>query len=100
MADFPMSARPVQRHDDPGCAYILDWGGDRRTCAAPCRPGSPYCPRHHALCHVASGTTTEARHLREVEVLARVVGGRHARDGTGPSRQFLEKLERIVRAFS
>ena len=40
----------------PGCAYIIEEGEDRRCCGEALRPGSSYCPPHHALCHVACGT--------------------------------------------
>ncbi len=85
---------------EDGCAYVLDGGGVPRACRAPRRAGSPYCPRHHSLCHVASGSAGEVRRLREVEALASAVGGRRARDRAGPSRRFLERLEEAVRDFS
>jgi hypothetical protein len=83
--------------DDPGCAYVLDGPGSKRTCGAPARPASSYCMHHHSLCHIACGSTAEANRLREVEALASAVGGRHARDDGGPSRQFLKRLEQTVR---
>jgi hypothetical protein len=83
--------------DETGCAYILDEGDVRQICGIPCRPASPYCPQHHALCHVACGSAGEADHLREVEALAKAVGGRRSRVGGGPSRQFLKRLERVAR---
>ncbi len=79
-----------------GCAYILDEGDGRQICDIPCRPASPYCPRHHALCHVAYGSAGEADHLREVEALAKAVGGRRSRAGGGPSRQFSAWLGFLV----
>ena len=81
-----------------GCAYILDDGDSCRFCDGVPRRGSPYCPQHHALCHIASGTAEEARRLREVEDLARVVGGRRGAEGVGPSRRFLKRLERAVQS--
>jgi hypothetical protein len=83
-----------------GCCYIVDGMNDRRRCGAVLRPGSSYCPEHHALCHLAGGTRAEARRLREVEALAAAVGGRRGSDGKGPSRRFLEKLEQVVQIFS
>jgi hypothetical protein len=80
-----------------GCAYILDEGDARQICGIPRRPASPYCLRHHALCHVAYGSAGEADCLREVEALAKAVGGRRSRAGGGPSRQFLKRLERVAR---
>ena len=93
--------------DDPGCAYILDECGGRRNCGAPRKAvsasqkaASPYCPEHHALCHAAYGSEAEADRLREVEALAKVVGGRRSRDCIGPSRRFLKRLEQAARGFS
>ena len=86
--------------DHPGCCYILDGDNRRRFCGAARQLGSSYCPEHHALCHLACGTRAEAKRLREVEVLARAVGGRRGRDGAKPSRRFLRKLEQAIRAFS
>ncbi len=93
--------------DDPGCAYILGEGNGRRICGAPrqaispSRNGlSPYCWEHHALCHVAYGSEAEADRLREVEAIAKVVGGRRDRNTIGPSRRFLKRLEWAARGFS
>jgi hypothetical protein len=86
--------------DRSGCAYILDQREGCSFCGRVLRRGSSYCAQHHALCHVAFGTNEEARRLREVEELARVVGGRRAAEGVGPSPQFLKRLERVLRPFS
>jgi hypothetical protein len=86
--------------DDAGCVYILDECGPARICAAPRRGASPYCPTHHALCHVANGSPAEANQLRTVEALATAVGGRRSREGDGPSRHFLRRLERAARFVS
>jgi len=83
--------------DEPGCAYILDEGGVGRACGAPRLGASPYCATHHALCHVANGSPAEANRLREVEAIAKAVGGRRSREGGGPSRGFLRRLERVAR---
>lgn len=86
-----------------GCAYLLDTadGAARQPCAAPLRPGSSYCPAHHALCHLAGGSAAEAGRLREVEKLANAVGGRRGGGcGGGPSQRFLDRLERAVRDLS
>jgi hypothetical protein len=79
---------------DLGCVFILD---ESRTCGGPCKEASPYCRKHHALCHVAYGSTGESKRLREVEALAKAVGGRRSRADGGPSRQFLRRLERVAR---
>ena len=86
--------------DEIGCAYILDDGDVRQICGAPLRPASPYCPDHHAFCHIDPGSVAENARLREVEALAKAVGGRRSREGGGPSRQFLKRLERVVRVSS
>jgi hypothetical protein len=80
--------------DETGCAYILDEGDVRQICGIPCRPASPYCPQHHALCHVAYGSAAEAI----CESRAKAVGCRRSRAGGGPSRQFLKRLERVARS--
>jgi hypothetical protein len=92
--------------DDPGCAYLLDEGDGRRICGAvrktsPLRKAvSPYCPEHHALCHVAYGSEAEANRLAEVEAIAKAVGGRRSRYAVGPSGRFLKRLEQTARGFS
>jgi hypothetical protein len=94
------AALRATREDEPGCAYLLhECGGVDRTCGAPRRHASPYCPTHHALCHVANGSPAEADHLRQVEALATVVGGRRSREGGAPSLRFLRRLERRSRSF-
>jgi len=85
--------------DEPGCAYIFHECGAGRTCGAPLRASSPYCPVHHALCHVAPGSEAAAGRLRAVEALASAVGGRRSRIGGRPSRQFLRRLEHIIRVY-
>jgi hypothetical protein len=85
---------------DDGCAYITGESGSHRICGAPRRPVSSYCPRHHALCHLAYGSTAEADRIREVEALASAVGGRRSRNRRGPSRYFLKRLEDTVATSS
>ena len=86
--------------DEAGCAYILDECESGRICGAPRKAVSPYCPEHHVLCHVAYGSEAEADHLREVEAIAKVVGGRRSRYSVRPSGQFLKRLEQAARSFS
>ena len=100
MERFPLSPGQEDRRADPGCAYIVDDGEGGRFCGEDLRPGSSYCRQHHALCHVACGTTEEVHRLREVEALARAVGGRRASEASGPSRRFLERLEQAMQNFS
>jgi hypothetical protein len=105
-----ISSVPVGWEDDrdeSGCAYLLDERDGRRICGAPRKAvapsrkaASPYCPEHHALCHAAYGSEAEADRLREVEAIAKVVGGRRSRDTAGPSRRFLKRLEEAARGSS
>jgi hypothetical protein len=97
MLDITLGHRDEDRSLDQGCAYVLDESGPRRICGAPRHASSSYCPGHHSLCYIPYGSKAEVRGLREVEQLASAVGGRRARQGAGPSRQFLERLEQAVR---
>ena len=96
-----MGSPKMLRGDDDidlGCAFILNEGDVRQIiCGTPCKPASPYCPRHHGLCHIDPGSVAENARLREVEALAKAVGGRRSRAAGGPSRQFLKRLERMSR---
>jgi len=89
--------------DEPGCAYLLDAGSDRRLCGAPRkvsplrRAVSPYCPEHHALCYVAYGSEAEADRMAEVKAIAEAVGGRRSRYAAGPSPRFLRRIEQAGR---
>ncbi len=91
---------PLEREDlkdNAGCAYVLDEPDGPRSCGAPRQQTSSYCPCHHAVCYIVSGSTAELKRLQEVETLASAVGGRRARQAAGPSRQFLKRLEQAVR---
>ena len=85
----------LQNH---GCAFIVEESDCRRICGSSRRLGSSYCPEHHALCHLAYGSAAEADRLREVEAIASAVAGRRSRtrNPSGPSTQFLRRLERTV----
>jgi hypothetical protein len=96
MPTIPVGWDDVQ--DDTGCAYILEC--DSQTCGAPRQEASSYCPEHHAHCHVANGSAAEAARLREVEAIAKAIGGRRGRRSVGPSRQFLRRVEHALRGFS
>ena len=85
--------------DDRGCAYVVDGADGRRSCGAARRPSSSYCPLHHSLCYITTGSKAETDRLREVEALASAVGGRRARRREGPTRHFLKRLEQAVRDF-
>jgi hypothetical protein len=86
--------------DESGCTYLLDESDGRRICGAPPKAASPYCPEHHSLCHAAYGSEAEADRLREVEAIAKVVGGRRSRGTAGPSRRFLRRIEQAARGSS
>src|SRR5436190_287824 len=83
--------------DDFGCAYLIEEAAGQRSCGAPRRPFSSYCPQHHSLCYVVCGSKAEFDRLREVEALASAVGGRRARQQVAPTRQFLRRLEHAIR---
>ena len=98
ISSVPVGWEDVQ--EDFGCAYIIGEYENRQICGAPQKPASPYCPEHHRLCHVDYGSQAEADRLREVEAIAKVVGGRRSRYGIKPSGRFLRRIERAVRGFS
>jgi hypothetical protein len=74
--------------DDGGCAFVLDGIGRLAVgvnfCNEPRQPGSAYCPGHHANCHLPNGSEAERQQLREIEALARAVGGRQGRAARHP----------------
>lgn len=80
---------------EAGCRYILD--ERHRTCGAPRRPGSSYCPGHHAICHIANGSTAQELELRRISKLAQTVGGRIGRETGPPPEAFVSRLERSRR---
>jgi hypothetical protein len=97
--DWPLAGNSRDRE---GCAYLLtsaQEGSPPQCCGAARQPRSPYCPRHHALCHVPRGSRAERARLREVKALAKMVGGRRGRDDVEPSQRFLDRLEEAVREF-
>lgn len=52
----PVSSEPIFPAifalPDPTCRWIIGDALEGRTCEAERRPGSPYCPRHHAKAYV------------------------------------------------
>ena len=90
--------------DDGGCAFVLDGIGRSSGCVNLCneprQSGSAYCPGHHASCHLANGSEAERRQLREIEALAKAVGGKQGRAARRPPALLLRRLDRVARAFS
>src|SRR5712692_8352530 len=94
---------PAGHPGDFGCAYILDASPAGSAgpvfCGTPCRPDSPYCAAHHALCHLSHGSRAEARQLRAIEALAAAVGGRQGRPMRQPGQAWLRRIEGACRPF-
>jgi hypothetical protein len=92
------------RADDGGCAFVLDGvgrcSGLVNFCNEPRQPGSAYCPRHHASCYLANGSDAERRQLREIEALAKAVGGKQGRAARSPPAPLLRRLDRVARVLS
>jgi hypothetical protein len=94
------------RENGGGCAFVLDGAagdpghgpGCVSSCNAPRQPGSPYCPRHHAFCHLPNGSAAERQMLREIEALAKAVGGTQGRAARYPTARLLRRLDRLARA--
>jgi hypothetical protein len=86
---------------DGGCAFIVadtaPEAGEPRVCNAARRPGSAYCPQHHARCRLPAGSAGERRQLREIEALAEAVGGRQGRPARSPPPALLRRLARLER---
>ena len=72
-----------------------------RMCGDPARPSSSYCPHHHSLCYILSGSNAEIKRLREVEALASAVGRPASPPGVRrPPGSFSKSLEQAVRDSS
>ena len=83
--------------EDTGCAYPLGDGARPAPCGAPRRPGSSYCPAHHALCRLPRGSPAEQRVFAEWEKLAAAVGGRYGPWAVPePTDRLLRRLERVL----
>jgi hypothetical protein len=83
-------------------AAPISWTSVVSAGPAALRAGPPrYYARHIISCAMSAyGSPVEADHLRQVEALATAVGGRRSREGGGPSRRFLRRLERASRVAS
>ncbi len=88
----PLTAWSDPGGEDLGCAYI---NGHAAPCGATLKLGSSYCPRHYAITHVARGSIAEIRRLKEINLVARIVGGRMGSTSIlGPLPGEIEQLER------
>ena len=91
----------AESEPDEGCAFVLDRESRTATgqtcCAAPRRPGSAYCPTHHALCYLPPESLAERRKLKEIEALAGAVGGKSGRPARRPPPRFLDRMDRVSR---
>jgi len=83
--------------DGAGCCYI---GDDGTACGAKQQARSPYCPAHHAACHITKGSSEAGLARREGEALAKAVGGRQGDRARRPPDALLKRLERVTRRFS
>ena len=81
-----------------GCAFPEGEPGEAR-CGAARRPGSSYCPPHHARCRVAPASPAGRRRLLEFEALAAAVGGRLGDAGGWPEPRSLRRIELRAQAF-
>jgi hypothetical protein len=90
--------------DDVGCAFVLDsvgrGSGCVNFCNEPRQSGSAYCRVHHASCHLSNGSEAERQQLREIEALAKAVGGKQGRAARHPPAPLLRRLDWVARALS
>jgi hypothetical protein len=88
---------------EDGCAFVLDGLGGGSVCANFCneprQSGSAYCPAHHASCHLPNGSDAERQQMREIEALAKAVGGKQGRAARHPPAPLLRRFDRVARAF-
>ena len=86
-----------------GCAFLLDGGAadplSPTFCNRPCRPGSDYCPEHHALCHLRVGSRAEIMKEFAQEALADAVGGKQTRHLPAPPASWFPRVEKAARPF-
>lgn len=103
MTSFGLGAAPGSGGQADFCAFVVTGpapGSAARFCEAPRRPGSAYCARHHALCHLPGGSAAEHRKLREIEALATAAGGRQPRPAQRPGTVELRRIDRLARKFA
>jgi hypothetical protein len=58
------------------CAYPLGDARPLEFCGAAVQPGSPYCPSHHALCHLALGSRRERAAFQHIDHMAALAARR------------------------
>jgi hypothetical protein len=84
-----------------GCAYIVSlFDRDHpkpRTCGEQQKSNSPYCPKHHAICHIEIGSPAERKGIAEIDRAGAFVGGKFGGRGQ-PTARFLSTLEKRLRA--
>src|SRR5690348_15486843 len=101
---IPLEGSYGEEEPRGGCAFILDDTGCApglaTFCNAPSQPGSAYCRPHHVFCHLPNGSTAERRQLREIEALAKAIGGKQGRTLRHPPARLLRRLDRVARASS
>ena len=76
--------------EQDGCRFVDE---HHRQCGAPRRPGSSYCPDHHAICRLAIGSRAERSEIRLVEWIGEPVGGRAGDRERVPPEKFMRRLE-------
>ena len=65
-----------------GCRYITGHNGTAQWCGRKEKPGSSYCPDHHALCHIAPGSEEECAARDRIQRLAAAAANIVLRSGT------------------
>jgi hypothetical protein len=61
---------------ETGCAYPEGEDPPFEYCGARTVAGSPYCPEHHLLCYLPSGSRRERAAIRHINRLAELAGQR------------------------
>jgi hypothetical protein len=61
---------------DTCCAYPHGEDPPFASCGAPAMSGSAYCPEHHLVCHLPSGSKRERAALMHIDHLAALAARR------------------------
>lgn len=80
-------------YNPKGCRFIVGINGTAQWCGKPGREDSSYCAEHHALCHVPVGSAAEAKEIRRIERMAKIVGGKAPVANAVLSDKFLRALD-------